>query len=209
MNPVSDDGVPASPGLHCAASSVGVARNGESTPSSSCAECRIASVNAVVITVSDSCFHGTRLDVSGPQLVQLLQQHGFTVAEPIVVPDDQEQIAALLRQQAARGCLLVTTGGTGIARRDVTPEATRSVCERILDGFAERMRYEGLRDTPLAPLSRAVCGTLGTSLIVNVPGSPRGAVRSLTTVLPLVPHALALLRGETEHAANASDDKVR
>lgn len=168
---------------------------------------RIADVNAVVITVSDSCFSGLRQDISGPSVAARLRANGFPVETILVVPDNAEQIARALREQAPRARLIVTTGGTGIAARDVTPEATRSVCERILDGFAERMRSEGLKDTPFAPLSRAICGTLGNSLIVNVPGSPKGAVRSLEAVLGLVPHALALLGGDTEHdnAAPTSD----
>ena len=123
----------------------------------------------------------------------------------MVIPDEQEQIASTLRQQAAEAQLIVTTGGTGITPRDVTPEATRSVCERILDGFGERMRSEGLKDTPLAPMSRAVTGTLGRSLIVNVPGSPRAAVQSLDAVLHLIPHALALLSGHTQHFEDTRD----
>ncbi len=158
-------------------------------------------MNAVVITVSDSCFQGSRKDRSGPDVAARLQQAGFTVEAILVVPDEIDQIASALRQQASRAQLLVTTGGTGIAPRDVTPEATRLVCERILEGFGERMRSEGLKQTPLALLSRAVSGTLGRSLIVNVPGNPRGAVQSLEAVLHLIPHALALLAGETEHAA--------
>ncbi|MHB8301645.1 MAG: MogA/MoaB family molybdenum cofactor biosynthesis protein [Acidobacteriaceae bacterium] len=158
-------------------------------------------MNAVVITVSDSCFAGSREDISGPRVAARLRLAGFTVEAIIVVADEQKQIALTLRQQSARARLVVTTGGTGIAARDVTPEATRSVCDRILDGFSERMRSEGLKDTPLAPLSRAVCGTLGNTLVLNVPGSPRGAVQSLEAVLGLVPHALALLAGDTEHHA--------
>jgi molybdopterin biosynthesis enzyme MoaB len=97
--------------------------------------------------------------------------------------------------------LVVTTGGTGISTRDVTPEATRAVCERLLEGVAELMRAEGRQETPLASLSRAVCGTLGTSVILNVPGSPAGAVSSLRAALPVLPHALDLLDGKTEHGA--------
>lgn len=158
-------------------------------------------MKAVVITVSDSCCEGSRKDASGPRVVQLLHEQGFAVDGPILVPDVADQIAVLLRQQATRARLIVTTGGTGIAPRDVTPEATRLVCDRILDGFAERMRSEGLKDTPLAPLSRAVCGTLGSSLVLNLPGSPAGAARSLGAVISMVPHALALLAGDTEHKA--------
>ena len=156
-------------------------------------------MKAIVITVSDSCFQGLRVDGSGPSVVRRLQQAGFTVDENVVVPDELEQIAAEIRKQSGRVQLVVTTGGTGIALRDVTPEATRQVCDRILDGFGEHMRREGLKETPLAPMSRAVAGTLGANLIVNVPGSPRAALTSLEAVLPLIQHALTLLSGDTEH----------
>ena len=161
-----------------------------------------------MITVSDSCFAGRRQDLSGPAVAARLEANGFTVDAILVVSDDVTQIATVLRQQAVGARLIVTTGGTGIAARDVTPEATRSVCERVLDGFAERMRSEGLKETPLAPLSRAICGTLGSSLIVNVPGSPRGAVQSLDAVLNLIPHALALLAGDTEHDSGQADPRT-
>lgn len=165
-------------------------------------------MNAVIITVSDSCFAGLREDRSGPELAARLRHAGFTIGGILIVPDEQEQIASTLRDQAARAQLVVTTGGTGITTRDVTPEATRSVCERILDGFGERMRSEGLKDTPLAPMSRAVTGTLGASLIVNVPGSPRAAVQSLDAVLHLIPHALALLSGDTRHPEQPGDGRT-
>jgi molybdenum cofactor synthesis domain-containing protein len=153
----------------------------------------------MVITVSDSCFQGLRVDLSGPAVVLCLQQAGFSVGQNTVVPDDVSQIAAEIRRQSALVPLVVTTGGTGIALRDVTPEATRQVCDRILDGFGEHMRRQGLKETPLAPMSRAISGTIGTTLIVNVPGSPRAAVTSLEAVLPLIHHALALLSGNTDH----------
>ncbi len=156
-------------------------------------------MNAVVITVSDSCFAGLREDRSGPDVAARLRHAGFVVDGVLIVPDDTEELASILRQQATRAQLVVTTGGTGIAARDVTPEATRLVCERILDGFGELMRREGVKDAPLAPLSRAVSGTLGGSLILNVPGNPQAAVQSLEAVLHLIPHALALLSGDTRH----------
>lgn len=157
-------------------------------------------MNAAVITVSDSCFQGTRTDRSGPAVAGRLREAGFEVTDIQVVPDEVEPIARALLNQAERARLVVTTGGTGLAARDVTPEATRLVCDRMVEGFGERMRAEGMKNTPLAPLSRATCGTLGTGLILNVPGSPRAAVESLEAVLPLIPHALALLSGQTDHS---------
>lgn len=152
-----------------------------------------------MITISDSCFTGQRQDVSGPAVAARLEQAGFSLNAPLVLPDEMDRIAQALRQSTAKNRLIVTTGGTGIAARDVTPEATLSVCERVLDGFAERMRSEGLKNTPMAPLSRAVSGTLGSTLIINLPGSPAGAIQSLESVLGLIPHALALLSGDTGH----------
>ncbi len=129
---------------------------------------------AAVITVSDSCFRGERVDVSGPTVAKALKTNGFEVIRQTVVPDEQAIIEGALREHCESARLVVTTGGTGIALRDVTPEATRAVCDRLLDGFSELMRAEGRKQTPFACLSRAVSGTLGASLIVNLPGSPRG-----------------------------------
>ena len=154
---------------------------------------------AAVITVSDSCFNGTRIDGSGPAVAKTLADGGFLVVERVTVPDDQAVIEDALRSCAARAELVVTTGGTGVAARDVTPEATRNVCNRLIDGVPELMRAAGREETIYASLSRALCGTLGTSLILNLPGSPRGAVTSLNAVLPLVSHALKLLKGDLLH----------
>jgi molybdenum cofactor synthesis domain-containing protein len=148
---------------------------------------------AVVITVSDSCVRGERVDASGPTVAEALRLAGFDVGEPRLVPDEQPEIEAALRAAAAEVELVVTTGGTGITQRDVTPEATRAVCGRLLDGLAEQMRAEGRRETPFAVLSRGVCGLLGQTLVVNLPGSPAGALTSLAAILPVVPHALGLL----------------
>jgi molybdenum cofactor synthesis domain-containing protein len=155
---------------------------------------------AVVLTISDSRTRGERPDTSGPAVAASLRSAGFLVEGPHLVPDEQPQIEDVLRKYAADAGLVVTTGGTGIAPRDVTPEATRAVCTRILDGFAERMRAAGARRTPLAALSRAISGTCGRALIVNLPGSPEGAVTSLEAVLDLIPHALVLLSGKDAHA---------
>jgi molybdopterin adenylyltransferase len=156
-------------------------------------------LTAAVVTVSDSCARGEREDVSGPAIAQLLQQLHFSVIVREVVPDDSIQIQNLLIRLAREVRFVVTTGGTGIAARDVTPEATAAVCERLLAGVAERMRSEGMKKTPFAALSRAECGVRGRALILNLPGSPAGAVQSLEAVAGLIPHAIELLSGKTEH----------
>jgi len=156
-------------------------------------------LTAAVITVSDSCARGERQDLSGPAVAQALEKFRFSVIVREVVPDNPIQIQNLLIRLAREVRFIVTTGGTGIAPRDVTPEATVAVCDRLLDGVAERMRSEGAKKTTFAALSRGVCGVRGRALILNLPGSPAGAVESLESVIGLVPHAIDLLSGKTEH----------
>ncbi len=155
---------------------------------------------AAVVTVSDSRARGEGIDISGPAVAKLLRARGFDVIEQCTVSDDQSKVQILLTRLAASVRFVVTAGGTGIAPRDVTPEATRAVCSRIIEGVAEQMRRSGLTATNYAVLSRGVCGVRQQSLILNLPGSPRGAVDSLEAVLDLVPHILDLLEGKTEHS---------
>jgi molybdopterin adenylyltransferase len=161
-------------------------------------------LEAAVLTISDRCAAGTQVDVSGPAVTRMLREAGLPVPATATLPDEVGEIAHALRHYAAEVDLIVTTGGTGLAPRDVTPEATRMVCDRLVEGLSERMRAAGLAETPMAPLSRSVCGCLGTTLIVNLPGSPAGAQTSLHAILELLPHALKLLTGAANHAEGTS-----
>lgn len=160
-------------------------------------------VSVAVITVSDRCAAGEQEDRSGPAVVEVLRRVGCVRVETMVVSDDRAGLERVLREVAGRCALVLTTGGTGLAARDTTPEATLAVCERMVPGIAEMMRAAGVKETPFAALGRGVAGVCGLCLVVNLPGSPRGAVTSLEAVLGLLPHALALLAGEAVHGERA------
>jgi molybdopterin adenylyltransferase len=158
-------------------------------------------IRAAVVTISDSVVAGTREDRSGPALRDRAQALGWTVSAMELAPDESGQIAAVLRRLADSGevAVILTTGGTGVAPRDVTPEATRGVIEREIPGLGELMRAEGVKFTPTAVLSRGLAGVRGRTLIVNLPGSPKGAVESLDAIVKLVPHIVDLMEGRTSH----------
>lgn len=155
-----------------------------------------------VLTVSDSAAAGTREDVSGPAIAGRCRELGWEVAHTAIVPDDADAITRQLIDWADRYRLdvILSTGGTGIAARDVTPEATRAALDRELPGVPELIRAQGLQQTRFSVLSRGLAGTRKVSFILNLPGSPRGAVHSLNAVADLIPHIVDLLAGRTEHA---------
>jgi molybdenum cofactor synthesis domain-containing protein len=159
--------------------------------------------SALVLTASDRSAAGSREDASGAAIEARLATLGFAV-ERRVVPDDQATIEEAIRAAAARHPLVVTTGGTGLTPRDVTPQATLAVIDYVVPGLAEAMRAEGRRHTPMADLSRAVAGVVGRSLVVNVPGSPKGALESLEAIVPVLDHALETLAGPHDHAGEGA-----
>jgi molybdenum cofactor synthesis domain-containing protein len=165
---------------------------------------------AAVLTVSDRSAAGEREDVSGALLAGLLEQRGWVVSERRVVPDEPAAIAAALTELAGSGVpLVLTTGGTGLSPRDVTPDATRSVADREVPGIAEALRAAGMGETPHAMLSRATAAVRGRTLIVNLPGSPRGAESGFRTLEPVVDHAIGLIAGDAiESGHRVADDSA-
>ncbi len=163
-------------------------------------------IRVAILTISDSAAEGTREDRSGPALAERARQFGWQVAQTRLVRDELHQIAEAMAglAQSEQVDVILSTGGTGLAPRDVTPEAARSIADREAPGFGEVMRAKGRASTPMAALSRSGGYTRGSVLILTFPGSPRGAVESLEAVADLIPHAVNLLHGKTEHHAQPS-----
>ena len=157
-------------------------------------------MKAAVVTISDGCYHGQREDLSGEALSELLTQQGWSVNSRRIVPDDVERIRAQIVELSDQALnLVVTTGGTGLGPRDVTPEAIRPLLEREAEGLAELMRLRGLEKTDFAALSRSLAGVRKETLILALPGSPKGATESLEAVMKLLTHAIDLIQGRTKH----------
>ena len=151
-----------------------------------------------ILTISDRCSKGEREDKSGDVIRKIMSQFGTRVVDYAIIPDNKEKIVGKLTEWSDEGGvdLIITTGGTGLAPRDVTPEATQDVIDRIVPGFSEAIRAKGIKKTPHAMLSREVSGVRGETLIVNLPGSPKAVRESLPVILPALPHAIEVIKGE-------------
>lgn len=151
-----------------------------------------------ILTISDSSFRGEREDISGKAIEELLHAAGLAVEKTAIVPDEEDMIANTLMLWCQEGIdLILTTGGTGLYPRDVTPEATRRVIEKEVPGIAEAIRMEGLKETPMAMLSRAIAGVRGNTLIINMPGSPKAVTSAMNIIMPVLRHALNKLHGDS------------
>jgi len=156
-------------------------------------------IRVAILTVSDSAAQGCAEDISGPVLKELVDGAGMQVVQISILPDKQEQISAWLHRTAEAANILLTCGGTGLGPRDVTPEATKQVLDYEVPGIAEALRAAGLEHTPHAMLSRAVAGVIGEALVINLPGSPAAVRQQFEVLHPVLPHAVALLHGDTAH----------
>jgi molybdopterin adenylyltransferase len=167
----------------------------------------MSKIRAAILTLSDKGSRGERVDGSGPALSAWLAERGVSTVHAQIIADEHDQIVAVLSDWADRDIadLILTTGGTGVSPRDVTPEATTQVCNRMIPGLGELMRLESLKITPMASLSRAAAGIRGRSLIINLPGSPKGAVENLAAVWPVIGHAVEKIRGGQEDCAGRFD----
>jgi molybdopterin adenylyltransferase len=167
----------------------------------------MSKIRAAILTLSDKGSRGERVDGSGPALSAWLAERGVSTVHAQIIADEHDQIVAVLSDWADRDIadLILTTGGTGVSPRDVTPEATTQVCSRMIPGLGELMRLESLKITPMASLSRAAAGIRGRSLIINLPGSPKGAVENLAAVWPVIGHAVEKIRGGQEDCAGRFD----
>ena len=154
-------------------------------------------IKAAILTISDSCSQGLQEDLSGATIENILKENDFEVIDKRIVPDEADRISAELIQFAdeAKLDIVFTTGGTGFSRRDVTPEATTAVCEKIVPGFGELMRLKGLEKNPNAILSRSTAGIRKDTLIINLPGSPKAVAECLEMILPVLPHAMKMMQG--------------
>jgi molybdenum cofactor synthesis domain-containing protein len=167
-------------------------------------------MNAGILTVSDRSSQGVRDDLGGPMIKQWLKAHGVETDRQEIIPDDIETISERLKEWGNQGNLdiILTTGGTGVSPRDVTPDATALVVERLIPGFGELMRAESLKKTPMAIISRAVAGIINRSLIINLPGSPKAAIENLEAVWGAVPHTVAKIQGDTGDCAPIPPENV-
>ena len=178
-----------------------------SSPSSPAADGASPPNTAAVLTASDGCAAGVVPDRSGIVARDILEDLGFVVAEAAIVPDEVDAIRERVQTWAASGIrLVVTTGGTGLGPRDRTPEAIRPLLDREIPGYGELLRSDGLRQTPMAVLSRSLAGSIGSTLVVVLPGSPRAVESGLRTLAPTIPHALRLLAGDTAHRPAGTPD---
>jgi molybdopterin adenylyltransferase len=167
----------------------------------------MSEIRAAILTLSDKGARGERVDTSGPALAAWLAERGVRTVHAQVIPDDYDRIVEVLGDWADRDIadLILTTGGTGVSPRDVTPEATMQVCRRLIPGLGELMRLRSLEKTPMASLSRAVAGIRNQSLIINLPGSPKGAVENLEAVWPVIGHGVEKIRGDQQDCGGRFD----